>query len=319
MGMVSLTAAPTTQHATRRPRFRRHDPPPFRLTEDDLAIIRHVGSHRFLRSTHLVQLIGRPADKVLRRLSALYHHAYLDRPRAQLDYLLTVGSAPLIYALGNNGAALYARMDGVDPAIVDWTDKNRDVGRPYLDHALMIADFMVALECSARSRSDIKLLSAHEILSGITPAIGRTNAACTLTALVPGVADELSVTPDKVFGLEFAETGRRNYFCLEADRSTMPITRRTLAQSSFRKKLLVYHHAHQAKRHIAQWGIPGFRVLTIAKSADRVDTMIQVLGNITGGKGSNVFLFADTSAASSVDPFNKVWITGKGCRGQLID
>lgn len=319
MGMISLTAAPTTQHATRRPRFRRHDPPPFRLTEDDLAIIRHVGSHRFLRSTHLVQLIGRPADKVLRRLSALYHHAYLDRPRAQLDYLLTVGSAPLIYALGNNGAALYARMAGVDPAIVDWTDKNREVGRPYLDHALMIADFMIALECSVRERADIKLLSAGQILTDTAPATGRADASWTLTASVPGVADELSVTPDKVFGLEFAATGRRNYFCLEADRSTMPIARRTLAQSSFRKKLLVYHHAHQAKRHAAQWGIPGFRVLTIARSADRVGSMIDVVTDITAGKGSNVFLFADAPSPFLGDPFAVDWLNGKGYRTQLFE
>ena len=167
--MIMLTAAPTTQPATRRPRFRRHDPPPFRLTEDDLAIIRHVGSQRFLRSTHLVQLIGRPADKVLRRLTALYHHGYLDRPRAQLDYLLIAGSAPLIYALGNKGASLYAQLGRIEPASVDWTDKNRDVHRPYLDHALMIADFMIALECAVNLRSDIKLLSASEILANATP------------------------------------------------------------------------------------------------------------------------------------------------------
>ena len=319
MSMIMLTAAPTTQPATRRPRFRRHDPPPFRLTVDDLSIIRHVGSHRFLRSTHLIQLIGRPADKVLRRLSALFHHGYLDRPRAQLDYLLIAGSAPLIYALGNKGAALYAQFDGVDLASVDWTDKNRGVGRPYLDHALMIAEFMIALECSVRSRADFKLLSAREIVADAASMIERANASRTLTASVPGEADGLSVTPDKVFGLEFAATGRRNYFCLEADRSTMPITRRTLAQSSFRKKLLVYHHAHQAKRHIAQWGIPGFRVLTIAKSAERIASMIEVVAEITAGKGSNVFLFADTNMASSVDPFATVWITGKGHRTQLVE
>ena len=79
----------------RRPRFRRYDPPAFRLTDDDLAIIRHIGEHRFLRSTHIVQLIGRPADKLLRRLSALYHNGYLDRPHAQLEYFPRVGSAPL--------------------------------------------------------------------------------------------------------------------------------------------------------------------------------------------------------------------------------
>ena len=319
MSMITLPDTPAQHISARRPRFRRHDPPPFRLTADDIAIIRHVGSHRFLRSTHLVQLIGRPADKVLRRLTALYHHGYLDRPRAQLDYLLAAGSAPLIYALGNKGAVVYAQIEGIEPPRTDWTDKNRDVGRPYLDHALLIADFMIALECSVRERADIKLLSAGQILTDTAPATGRADASWTLTASVPGMADELSVTPDKVFGLEFAATGRRNHFCLEADRSTMPIARRTLAQSSFRKKLLVYHHAHQAKRHAAQWGIPGFRVLTIARSADRVGSMIDVIADITAGKGSNVFLFADAPSPFLGDPFAMDWLNGKGCRTQLFE
>ena len=208
-------------------------------------------------------------------------------------------------------AALGASGKGVSFLLVDY---QREEG-----HALTIAEFMIALECSVRSRADLKLLSAREIVADATSMIERANASRTLTASVPGEADELSVTPDKVFGLEFAATGRRNYFCLEADRSTMPITRRTLAQSSFRKKLLVYHHAHQAKRHIAQWGIPGFRVLTIAKSAERIGSMIEVVAEITAGKGSNVFLFADTHMASSVDPFATVWITGKGHRTQLLE
>ena len=66
-------------------------------------------------------------------------------------------------------------------------------------------------------------------------------------------------------------------------------------------------------------GVPGFRVLTIAKSADRVDTMIQVLGNSTGSTGSNVFLFADTSTVSSVDPFATDWITGNSHLSQLLE
>ena len=45
------------QSIDRRPRFRRHDPPAFRLTTDDLTIIRSVGAHRFLRSTHIIKLI----------------------------------------------------------------------------------------------------------------------------------------------------------------------------------------------------------------------------------------------------------------------
>src|SRR5947209_8287856 len=90
--------------ASRRARFRRDDPPAMRLTEDDLTIIRHVAKHRFLRSTHLITLLDRPAKKLLERLAALYHNAYLDRPRQQLDYYGIAGSAPIVYALGNRGA-----------------------------------------------------------------------------------------------------------------------------------------------------------------------------------------------------------------------
>src|ERR1700674_2010766 len=47
----------------RRPRFRRaSEPPAFRLTEDDIVIVRQLARHRFLRSTHIAALIGRSLD-----------------------------------------------------------------------------------------------------------------------------------------------------------------------------------------------------------------------------------------------------------------
>ena len=133
-----------------------------------------------------------------------------------------------------------------------------------------------------------------------------------MTATVPGEETELAVTPDKVFGLEFLDIGRRNYFALEADRSTMPIERPSLTQSSFKKKLLTYHHGHEARHHSKLWGIPGFRVLTITKSAERVASMIEALKSITRGKGSNVFLFTDVGLLSRQHPLSAQWLTGKG-------
>jgi len=83
--------------ASRRARFRRDDPQRIRLTGDDLAVIRHVARNRFLRSTHLLRLLeGRSSKKLLERLAALYHNGYLDRPRAQLDFYATAGSAPIV-------------------------------------------------------------------------------------------------------------------------------------------------------------------------------------------------------------------------------
>ncbi len=238
----------------------------------------------------------RSHDKIVRRLAALYHNGYLDRPHAQLDFFVRGGSAPMIHALGNKGA-IFDEATGID-----WTDKNRDVKRPYIEHALMIADFMVALECALRAYPRIKLIRAQDIM----------RRSWTMTATVPGDDTQLAVTPDKVFGLDFLDIGRKNYFVLEADRSTMPIERPTLTQSSFKKKLLTYHHGHEAKHHSKLWGIPGFRVLTVAKSAERIASMIDTLKKITGGKGSNVFLFADLSVLVGCNPLNRIWTTGKG-------
>ena len=286
--------------AHRRPRFSRHDPPPLQLTHDDVAILRYVAEHRFLRSTHVVQLIGRPYDKVIRRLAVLYHNGFLDRPHAQLDLLTCGGSAPLIYAFGNRAFA--------EQAGTDWTDKNRAVKRPYIQHALMIADLMVALEVALRRYPSIRLVRAAEIGSH----------SWTLSATVPGEHAPLVVTPDKVFALDFADTGRRNYFVVEAARATMPIARADLDVSSFKKKLLAYHHGHEAQRHVTLWGIPGFRVLTITTSKERMASMLDVVDAITGGKGSNVFLFAAADQLSAADPLAFAWASGKRQAVRLV-
>ena len=70
-----------------RPRFRRaSEPPAFRLTDDDVDIVRQLARHRFLRSTHIAALVGRSLDRTNDRLHRLFHAGYIDRPRAQLDY-----------------------------------------------------------------------------------------------------------------------------------------------------------------------------------------------------------------------------------------
>lgn len=236
--MYSQLADAPSKSSKRRPRFVRRNPPPLRVTDDDLAIIRHVAEHRFLRSTHLVRLLNRSPDKVLRRLAALYHNGYLDRPRSQRDHYPRAGSASLVYALGNRGA-WHCAMNGADLAAAsDWTDKNRSAGRPYIEHALLVADLMVAIEIAARENPTIKFVPAGTIHADMPEELRHTHSSWTLTASLPYSNVELSVTPDKVFALDFLNLGRRNYFFVEADRGKMPIERASLAQSSFKKKVL---------------------------------------------------------------------------------
>src|SRR5579864_6076644 len=130
-------AAVATAQSTRRPRFRRaSQPPAFQLTDDDIEIIRHLARHRFLRSTHIATLVNRSVDRTNDRLMRLFHAGYIDRPRAQLDYYWKSGSAPLIYALADRGVRLLTERDGVSFGNLEWSRKNREAGRPFIEHQI---------------------------------------------------------------------------------------------------------------------------------------------------------------------------------------
>ena len=91
------------------------------LTVRDRDIIRHVGRHRFLRSHQIIALTGVSSQQILRRLQLLYHHGYVERPRAQIDYYHRGGSRHIVYGLGDRGGALL-RKEGL-VARADWGAK----------------------------------------------------------------------------------------------------------------------------------------------------------------------------------------------------
>jgi len=62
----------------------------------------------------------------------LFHAGYIDRPRAQLDYYPTFGSAPMIYALADRGVRLLKEWDGAEFRNPEWSRKNREAGRPFI-------------------------------------------------------------------------------------------------------------------------------------------------------------------------------------------
>jgi hypothetical protein len=303
--------------APRRARFRRDDPLPIQLTNDDLTIFRHVGRHRLLRSTHVLKLVeGRSPKKLRERLGALYHNGYLDRPRAQLDYFATAGSAPMVYGLGNKGASILAERDVAFGASVDWTDKNRTATRQFISHTLMIADFMVALEISLRRHSNVRLIEPSGILATAPAETRRATNPWKLSATVTqdGNAHDIGIIPDKVFGLDFVEARKRSYFFLEADRATMPVTRAHLRQTSFNQKILGYlQGGGTGNAHGRQFGIGNFRVLTVTTSRQRLETMLLAQNAATKGQGSRQLLFVDQERLRACpDLLALEWMNGKG-------
>jgi Replication-relaxation len=290
----------------RLPRFQRAAKvAAIRLTERDQKIIWLIHRHRFLRSHQIVALIGGSAQNLSRRLQWLFHHGYLERPRAQLQYYERSGSQSIAYGLGNKSDSLLQ----LNPT--SWGEKNRAIGRMYLAHALLVSDVMVSLELACR-RHGIRLLHEDELNLPIeTPLHWRVK-------LRDGT--KLGVIPDRVFALEYQDQNgstQRVYYFLEADRGTMPVVREKLSQTSFYRKLLAYEATWTSKVHQRHLGIHRFRVLTVTTSAARVKSLLDACSRLQRGHG--LFLFADESVLQR-DLLSAVWQCGKAATmSALVD
>jgi len=279
------------------------------LTERDRDIIRHVHRHRFLRSSHIAALMGGSRQQLLRRLQRLYHHEYLERPRAQIDYYHRGGSRCLAYGLGSKGAALLKREFRLPNNRLGWSAKNAAVGRLFLEHALMVSDVMVAVELACRRKDRVRLLTGDEIPLPAETLKRREPFGWTVN--LPN-RTKLGVVPDRVFALEFAdqpkERNRVLYF-LEADRATMPVARHNLAQSSFHRKLLAYEATWRQGIHRSRFGFHRFRVLTVTSSPQRVESLVGACTHLERGHG--LFLFGDRHSLAQADLFTYDWKTGR--------
>lgn len=260
-----------------------------------MEIVRQVARHRFLRSTHVATLVGRSLDRTNDRLSKLYHAGYVDRPRAQLDYHPTGGSDFFVYALANRGARLLIEHDGIENANVDWSRKNREAGRPFIEHQLEVVDFRVALVAAVRSRPEVRLILPEEIVATSPEATRRMRNPFAMRTIFTykGVRHDIGLVPDFAFSLELGKGVRRN-FLVEIDRGTMPVVRRDFSQTSFERKMRCYQAAYAARKPDRQFRWTGFRILTVTTNERRTQSMLEALRHmrVYSNVDLSLFLFA---------------------------
>ncbi|MEO7300525.1 MAG: replication-relaxation family protein [Verrucomicrobiota bacterium] len=277
------------------------------LTERDREIIRQIYRHRVLKSSHLISLLPGSAQQLLRRLKLLYHHGYLERPRSQLDFYYKGGLREIVYALGNKGASLLEQELGIGQ--LAWDAKNCSIGRIFIEHALLVSDVMVAIELACRQR-DVRLITDDQLALGCKAGSKRELFRWKVNV---DKRLKLSVIPDRAFALEFTnQTGssERAFFFLEADRGTMPVTRRNFSQTSFYRKLLAYEATWSQSIHRTRFDFHRFRVLTVTTIPARVKSLVDACSRLKGGHG--LFLFADRAIIENpVDLFSAKWHTGK--------
>lgn len=298
--------------ASRRKRFERSVmPPPMQLTQRDLRLLAFVGQSRFRSSAHLALLDAGSEQKVLRRLRALFDHGYLDRPKQQLATLLAEGPRKMVYALAPKGARALREYGSYLNGAGDFTEKNKRAGSIFIEHTLAIADFMTSLELSCRAHTDVELIREPDIIASAPEKTRLAREPLRWVVRAPEARNELwSVVPDGLFALSFADCTAA-YFLLEIDRGTIPIVRNSHDHRSISRKLEIYFQGWRAHRHVEQLGVKQLRVLFVTESAERVRNMLSAVDQVTGGKGSNFFLFIDRPTLAAADPLEVEWVSGK--------
>ena len=276
--------------AARLPRFRRESEAvrPIELTQRDKEIIRHVARFRFLRSTHVLRLVEGAPSQILRRLQALYHHGWLDRPQCQIDFFHRGGgSKPMAYGLGSRGAAFMRREHNVPFERMQWSGKKSRIGRLFLDHALMIAEILITVELACRSTSEaVRFVPLADLERELTASKRERCTPFHWSVTVGG--RKIGLIPDGVFALEFQDVpaGQNRLVCfLEADRGTMPITRSNPNLSCFARKLNAYSALWKRGAFENALGSRRIAVYAVTTSAERARNIADATKKLPCGRG----------------------------------
>jgi hypothetical protein len=311
----------TIAHCTYRPRRKRSgNPPRFQLTERDIEIIRLVECYRFLNSDHIRRLISGSGKNITNRLKALFEHGYLDRPECQYDtYRPGGGSKPIVYALANKGSQLLNEFE-FNGGRSSWTQKNKNAGRPFLEHTLAIADFAIALERAVQNRDRVEMIAGNELLSTIPSETRELHKPYRLNVPVvhQGTRISIGIEPDYAFSLVLSEKNQKAFFLVEIDRGTMPVERYDLKQTSILRKLVTYQAMRKTNLHQKHFGWKNFRVLFVTTSAERVQNIIAAANNHHDTKASAMFLFTDKQTLYAGDFLDQHWIDSLGNKQKLL-
>jgi len=262
---------------------------PLRLQPRDIALLRDVAEFRFVNTEQVLALHMGSRRNLMERLSRLYHHGYLDRPSSQNSARLT--SAHMVYSLGRKGAELLSK-DAEEREMVFRRVSETERILPLMAHALMISQFRVCLVAAAKER-------------GIT--ITRFTQGYDLKELLRDVHGEKPfLIPDAFFTMEDKDD-IINFF-VEADQGTMTTER-------FVNKLKNYWEWRSDERLKSKLRLARFRVLTIAPSVGRSDSLRRAgKGGDPRGEGSLMFLFTSETQYSLSDPqkvLERIWKSPK--------
>ena len=276
----------------------------FRLTEDDVEILRLIYHYRFLTIRHLMALTKRSYVPIHRRVLGLTRQGFLSRIDRRWE--------AHIYAVGKRGVAVLVERGIAPIELLSWRPRHSELKELFLKHELMVVDFHVVLELATRA-SDIRLVKWQEEGPSIFDRVWVSEN---------GSRRRLPVRPDALFVLEDSRrpTGQNKAtFLLEADRSTTTHKR-------FGQKLRAYWEWFQKGLHREKFGVRKFRVVTVTLTRERAWNLCEAAAELLpSGRARQMFLFTSVQSFSLGNPgpiFGDVFIRPgnfrEGVRHRLV-
>ena len=289
------------ENVARRPRFKRVTiSEPIRLTDRDKAILSAVRKYRLLTTGLILSLVPGSRQNIVRRLQRLYHAGFLDRPRSQLALRYSGELCDFVYAPTRKGSA-FAVFEGGTASEKEY----KPISALAIAHTLAVAEALVLIE-RACNQSGAEFMDEQAILASLGGRASSKRLQWRVTVKSGKDSEEIGVIPDAVFAIERkGDSGapRRFYYFLEADRGSMPLTRKSLALSSIQRKALAYSRSFKSGVLKRRFGIPGFKVLFVVRSKERLERMKEVCRTVQGG-GSSLFLFVTSEEMRRGNPEN---------------
>lgn len=264
-------------------------------TEADILTFEVLHRHGPLPSTFIHQFtrhVRRSEGRTKERLGHLYHEdntphggPYLDRPWQQWQ------SMNARYQPAVSETTQFAEQVLRERGLLG------EIAQPQMRaqfaHRFMIACITASIELAIQEDPTLRFISEQEILAR---SPNKTlEIPCTISYANPRTRKRQTLDkpliPDAVFGIEYAGAGYR-FFMLEADRNHEPVRRADLGETSYLRKILQYREVIEKGRYKEHFGMKaGMLVLNVTTNFQHMHNIVDLVGEVTGGKGSPYLLF----------------------------
>lgn len=269
----------------------------FQFTKGDADILECVYKCRQAHIDHLIHLTGRSRQALNVRLVRLTENGYLYRRRRPFERY--------VYAIGHRATPILTEQGVAEKEGIDAQRRRlREMKDLFLNHTLTIAQVRVVVELACRQGDFI----LHKWLEEGKHIYDKVKFR------EDGKEQTLPLQFDAFFTLEDtrrSEGKNKAHFFLEVDCGTATHTK-------FKKKLKAAYHYHDQKRHEKKFGIPNFRVLTVATTEQRAINLCEAAGEVLPNNISKFYYFTPLSHFSYDNPrqiFGEILMTPRDFKG----